>query len=137
MVPLVGSSTVKRRALSEVLAQKKIEALLKRTREAGAEIVALLKESSAFYGPAASALLMAEAIVKDTKQVLPASVFVQGEYGLEDVFIGLPARLGRGGVEEIIEIELLANELAALEKSAQEIKSIMARIPISLLQATG
>ena len=135
MVPLAGGSTVKGRPLSKALSQAKIEALIQRTREAGAEIVGFLKESSAFYAPAASVLLMAEAMLKDKKQVLPASVFARGEYGLEDVFIGLPARLGREGVEEIIEIDLLPSELKALHKSAQELKAIMARLPKDLFEA--
>lgn len=136
MVPLVGHSTVGQRSLSEVLSYGKIEALVQRTRGAGAEIVGLLKESSAFYAPAASALLMAEAILKDKKWVLPASVFAQGEYGLKDVFVGLPAKLGQGGLEEIIEIDLLPAELEALHKSAQDIKAVLARLSKSLFQTT-
>ena len=136
MVPLVGHSTVGQRSLSEVLSYGKIEALVQRTRGAGAEIVGLLKESSAFYAPAASALLMAEAILKDKKWVLPASVFAQGEYGLKDVFVGLPVKLGQGGVEEIIEIDLLPAELEALHKSAQDLKAVLARLPKSLFQTT-
>jgi len=136
MVPLVGHSTVGQRSLSEVLSYGKIEALVQRTRGAGAEIVGLLKESSAFYAPAASALLMAEAILKDKKWVLPASVFAQGEYGLKDVFVGLPVKLGQGGVEEIIEIDLLPAELEVLHKSAQDLKAVLARLPKSLFQTT-
>ncbi len=136
MVPLVGHSTVGQRSLSEVLSYGKIEALVQRTRGAGAEIVGLLKESSAFYAPAASALLMAEAILKDKKWVLPASVFAQGEYGLKDVFVGLPVKLGQGGLEEIIEIDLLPAELEALHKSAQDIKAVLAKLPKSLFQTT-
>ncbi len=136
MVPLVGHSTVGQRSLGEVLSYGKIEALVQRTRGAGAEIVGLLKESSAFYAPAASALLMAEAILKDKKWVLPASVFAQGEYGLKDVFVGLPVKLGQGGVEEIIEIDLLPAELEALHKSAQDLKAVLARLPKSLFQTT-
>ena len=136
MVPLVGHSTVGQRSLSEALSYGKIEALVQRTRGAGAEIVGLLKESSAFYAPAASALLMAEAILKDKKWVLPASVFAQGEYGLKDVFVGLPVKLGQGGLEEIIEIDLLPAELEALHKSAQDIKAVLARLPKSLFQTT-
>jgi malate dehydrogenase len=136
MVPLVGGSSVKGRPLGEVLSPDKIAALVQRTRGAGAEIVALLKESSAFYAPAASVFLMAQAILEDKKQVLPASVFAQGEYGLEDVFIGLPARLGRGGVEQIVAIDLPPAELEALHKSAQELKSIMAKLPAGLFEPT-
>jgi len=136
MVPLIGHSTVDLWSLGEVLSCGKIEALVQRTRGAGAEIVGLLKESSAFYAPAASALLMAEAILKDKKWVLPASVFAQGEYGLKDVFVGLPVKLGQGGVEEIIEIDLLPAELEALHKSAQDIRAVLARLPRSLFQTT-
>ena len=136
MVPLVGHSTVGRRPLSEFLSQGKIEDLVQRTRGAGAEIVGLLKEASAFYAPAASALSMAEAILKDKKWVLSASVFAQGEYGLKDVFVGLPVKLGRGGVEEIIEIDLLPAELEALHKSAQDLKATISKLPKSLFETT-
>ncbi len=122
MVPLPRFSSVNGVPLQELLPQSKIDALAARTRDGGAEIVALLKSGSAFYAPGVSATLMVEAILKDTKRLLPCSVYAQGEYGLKDIYIGLPVLLGKQGVEKILELKLTADELAALKKSAASIK---------------
>ena len=92
-----------------------MDGIVKRTREGGAEIVGLLKTGSAFYAPSASAVDMVEAIVKDQKRVLPCAVLCEGEYGLKDVVVGVPVRLGRGGAEQVVEYELTAEERAGLE----------------------
>jgi len=98
---------------------------VERTRGGGAEIVGLLKTGSAFYAPASSAVEMAEAILKDKKKILPCAAFLQGEYGIEGLFIGVPCKLGAGGLEEVIEIDLLADEKAALMKSAQSVRGLV------------
>lgn len=123
MVPVPSQTTVSGKPIEALLSKEKIQAIVERTQNGGAEIVALLKTGSAYYAPAASAAHMAEAILKDTKEVIPSSVLAQGEYGLTDLYIGLPAKLGKNGVEEIVEIPLTVDERAALEKSAQTIRT--------------
>ncbi len=122
MVPVVSQTTVKGKPVSQLLSAEKIKAIVERTQNGGAEIVALLKTGSAYYAPAAAAAYMAEAILKDTKEIIYSSVYAQGQYGLNDLYIGLPARLGRNGVEEIVEIELTEQEKQALHKSAEAIR---------------
>ncbi|MBW3630176.1 MAG: malate dehydrogenase, partial [Gemmatimonadetes bacterium] len=92
-----------------------------RTRTGGAEIVGLLKTGSAYYAPSSAAVQMAEAIVKDKKRILPCAAWLQGEYGMRDLFLGVPCKLGRGGLEEIIEVDLTTDEKAALQKSAEAV----------------
>ncbi len=128
MVPLPRYSTVAGIPITELLAQDRIEALVERTRNGGAEIVGLLKTGSAFYAPASAAVEMAESILKDKKKILPCATYLQGEYGINDLFIGVPVKLGTGGVEEVIEITLTEEENQALQKSAaavQELKDLL------------
>jgi len=122
MVPLIRYSTVAGIPISQLIAEDRIQAIVERTRKAGGEIVNLLKTGSAFYSPAASAVQMAEAILKDKRRILPCAVYLQGEYGLHDLFFGVPVILGAGGAEKIIEASLTAEEKAAVEKSAREVK---------------
>ncbi|HSO71744.1 MAG TPA: malate dehydrogenase, partial [Thermodesulfobacteriota bacterium] len=118
MVPLPRFSSVAGIPITELLDPAAIERLVKRTREGGAEIVSLLKTGSAFYAPASAACEMAEAIIKDKKKILPCAAYLTGEYGINDLFIGVPVKLGRGGIEQVIEIKLRPEEDAALKKSA-------------------
>lgn len=124
MVPLVRYTTAAGRPLDEWLSPSQIKALVKRTRDGGAEIVNLLKSGSAFYAPAAAVVDMVEAIMKDEKKILPCAAFCQGEYGIKDLFMGVPVVLGRGGVEKIIEYELTAEEKSALEVSAKGVQEL-------------
>jgi malate dehydrogenase len=125
MVPLVRYTTVAGIPISELLPKEKIDQLVKRTREGGAEIVSYLKTGSAYYAPSAAIVEMVESIVKDKKRILPCSVLLQGEYGLKDVFLGVPVKLGKKGVEEIIELKLTDEEKQALYASASRVKSII------------
>ena len=121
MVPLPRYSTVAGIPITHLLPQETIDRLVQRTRDGGGEIVNLLKSGSAFYAPGASVVQMVEAIVKDKKRVLPCTAYLEGEYGLRDIYFGVPVKLGAGGVEQIIEIELTADERAALQASAKEV----------------
>ena len=128
MVPLPRYSSVAGIPITELMPPDRIDALVDRTANGGAEIVGLLKTGSAFYAPASAAVEMAESILKDKKKVLPCAVYLEGEYGFNDLFIGVPVKLGTGGVEQIIEINLTDDEQAALAKSAaavQELKDIL------------
>ncbi|MCK9195494.1 MAG: malate dehydrogenase [Syntrophales bacterium] len=125
MVPLPRYSTVAGIPLPEVLSPERIEALVDRTRNGGAEIVGLLKTGSAFYAPAAAAVEMAEAILKDRKKILPCAVYLQGEYDIQDLFIGVPVKLGKRGVEEIMQLHLTDGEMSALKKSAQSVRELV------------
>ena len=122
MVPLTRHSNVAGIPLREYLPADKLEAILSRTRKGGGEIVNLLKSGSAFYAPSAAVAQMSEAILKDKHLVLPCSAYMQGEYGLNDIFFGVPVMLGRAGMERIIEYKLEADEKAAFEKSAAAVK---------------
>jgi len=128
MVPLIRYSTVAGIPISQLIAEDRIQAIVERTRKAGGEIVNLLKTGSAFYSPAASAIQMAEAILKDKRRILPCAVYLQGEYGLHDLFFGVPVILGAGGAEKIIEAALTAEEKAAVEKSAREVKESISKL---------
>jgi len=128
MVPLPRYSTVAGIPITELLPPDRIEAIVKRTANGGAEIVSLLKSGSAYYAPASAAVEMAESILKDRKKILPCAAYLQGEYGFNDLFIGVPVKLGANGVEEIIQIKLTDSEKTALEKSAaavQELKDVL------------
>ena len=128
MVPLPRYSTVAGIPITELLARDRIDALVERTRNGGAEIVSLLKTGSAYYAPASAAVEMAESILKDKKKILPCAAYLQGEYGCQDLFIGVPVKLGAKGVEDIIEITLTDEEKQALQKSAdavQELKDLL------------
>jgi len=124
MVPLPRYTTVKGTPVSELISKERLEGIVKRTREGGAEIVGLLKSGSAFYAPSASAVDMVEAIMKDQKRVLPCAVLCEGEYGLKDVVVGVPVRLGRGGAEQVVEYELTAEEQAGLVNSARAVRDL-------------
>jgi malate dehydrogenase len=131
MVPLPRYSTVAGIPITELMTPERIAALVQRTRNGGAEIVGLLKTASAFYAPSSAAVEMAESILKDKKKILPCAAYLEGEYGIRDLFIGVPVKLGAKGVEQVIEIKLTPEENAALQKSAaavQELKSAMAKL---------
>ncbi len=125
MVPLPRYSTVAGIPLPDLLPKEKIDAIVMRTAQGGAEIVALLKTGSAYYAPAASIAEMVEAILKDKKKILPCAVFLEGEYGVRGLFVGAPVKLGARGVEQIVEIKLAAEENAALQKSAAAVKELV------------
>ncbi|MGO8971156.1 MAG: malate dehydrogenase [Myxococcaceae bacterium] len=122
MVPLLRSATVGGAPLSSLLPKEKLAAIVDRTRKGGAELVELYKTGSAYFAPAASAIAMAEAYVHDSKRILPAAALLEGQYGIRGVFVGVPVRIGAGGVEEIFELPLDAQEKAELEKSVQSVK---------------
>jgi malate dehydrogenase len=123
MVPLASYTSVSGIPLTQLLSQDRIDALVQRTRKGGGEIVAYLKTGSAYYAPAAAAVQMAEAIVKDKRRILPCAAWLQGEYGMEDLFLGVPCLLGEGGLRRIVEVELSDAERAALESSAEAVRS--------------
>ncbi len=131
MVPLVRYTSVAGIPLSELLPADKIEAMVQRTRQGGAEIVSLLKTGSAYYAPSAAVVQMVESIIKDKKRILPCSVYLQGEYGMKDVVIGVPVKLGRKGMEQVMEIKLTDAEKAELAKSAEDVKANMAKVKLS------
>jgi malate dehydrogenase len=118
MVPVVSATNVSGVPLTALLSRKRLAALVDRTRQGGGEIVGLLKTGSAFYAPAAAAVQMAEAILKDQKRLVPVSAYLTGEYGLHDLFFGVPVILGAGGIEKIVPLKLSKEEEAMLEKSA-------------------
>ena len=128
MVPLPRYTTVKGKPVSELMSKEKLDAIVKRTREGGAEIVGLLKTGSAFYAPSASAVAMVDAIHKDEKLVMPCAVLCEGEYGLKDVIVGVPVKIGRGGAEQIVEYELTSDERAALDTSANAVRELCAAV---------
>jgi len=128
MVPLPRYSTVAGIPITELMTAERIAALCERTANGGAEIVSLLKTGSAYYAPASSAVEMAESILKDKKKILPCAALLTGEYGYQDLFIGVPVKLGAGGVEQIIEITLTAEETAALDKSAAAVEGLKATL---------
>jgi malate dehydrogenase len=130
MVPLPRYSTVAGIPITELLSKEAVDRLVKRTRDGGIEIVNHLKTGSAYYAPSASAVAMVESIVKDKKRILPCAVRLQGEYGLRDTFAGVPVKLGRKGMEEIIQIKLTPEEQAALNKSAEDVKQSIAKLTI-------
>jgi malate dehydrogenase len=125
MVPLPSMATVGGVAITDVLSQERVEAIVERTRGGGAEIVSLLKSGSAFYAPSAAVVEMVDSIVLDQKRVLPCAAYLQGEYGIEDLFVGVPVKLGAGGVEEIVELELTDDELEELTNSAGAVRELV------------
>jgi malate dehydrogenase len=125
MVPLPRFSTVAGIPITELLPADKIAQLCQRTAQGGAEIVNLLKTGSAYYAPASAAVEMAEAILKDKRKILPCATYLTGQYGYKDLFIGVPAKLGKGGVQEVIEIKLLPEEKTALDKSADAVRGLV------------
>jgi malate dehydrogenase len=125
MVPLASYTTVSGIPLSQLMKQDRIDALVDRARKGGAEIVGLLKTGSAYYAPSSAAVQMVEAIVKDKRRILPCAAWLEGEYGMKDLFLGVPCKLGAGGLLEVIEVELTTEEKAALEKSAEAVREPM------------
>jgi malate dehydrogenase len=125
MVPLPRYTTVASIPLPELLSRERIDAIIQRTRDGGIEIVNLLKTGGAYYAPSAAVVEMVEAILKDQKKILPCSVYLQGEYGLHDVFMGVPVKLGAAGVEQILEITLTSEEKVALHTSAAAVRDLV------------
>lgn len=130
MVPLPRYSTVAGIPLPDLMDQATIDRLVKRTANGGIEIVNFLKTGSAYYAPSSSVVQMVEAIVKDKKRILPCAVWLQGEYGLSDVVAGVPIKIGRAGMEEIVQIKLTPDEQAALNRSAADVKANIAKLSI-------
>jgi len=130
MVPLVSYTTVSGIPVSQLLSKDKLDAIVARTRTGGAEIVAHLKTGSAYYAPAAAAVQMVEAIVLDKKRVLPCSAWLQGEYGLRDIFCGVPCKLGRNGLEQILEVQLTEQEKKDLAQSAESVRVVQAGLSL-------
>ena len=122
MVPLVSYTTIAGIPLTQFLGSERIEALIERTRKGGAEIVGHLKTGSAYYAPSAAAVQMAEAIVKDKRRILPCAAYLEGEYGHDGIFLGVPCQLGEGGLQRIIEVELTKSETEALASSAEAVR---------------
>jgi len=125
MVPLTRLTTVGGIPIAQLLSTDRIEAIVQRTRKGGEEIVSYLKTGSAFYAPSAAVAQMVDAMVFDKKQILPCSVYLEGEYGLSGVFVGVPVKLGSRGVEEVIQIELAPEERAALHRSADAVRELV------------
>jgi malate dehydrogenase len=125
MVPLARLSTVAGVPLPELLPADRLEAIVQRAVEGGAEIVKLLKQGSAYYAPSASVLQMIDSILLDKKMIMPCSVYLEGEYGINGVFVGVPVKLGAKGVEQVIQLELSAEEKTALNKSADAVREIL------------
>lgn len=128
MVPLASYTSVSGIPLSQLLPQDRIDALVARTRSGGAEIVAHLKTGSAYYAPSSAAVQMAEAIVRDHRRILPCAAYLEGEYGQEGIFLGVPCKLGDGGLLQILEVELTDAEQQALQKSADAVRETMAAL---------
>jgi malate dehydrogenase len=129
MVPLSRYSTVAGVPITELLPEDRVKAIEQRTAKGGAEIVALLKTGSAYYAPAASTFEMVDAILRDRKRVLPCAVHLEGEFGVDGLFVGVPVVLGRGGFERVFEIKLTADEQAAFDKSAAAVRELVAVLP--------
>ena len=129
MVPVPRYATVNGISITQLLSAEQIARLVQRTRDGGAEIVNYLKQGSAFYAPGAAIVQMVEAIVKDKKRVLPAAAYLEGEYGLHDIYVGVPILLGAAGVEKVIEVELTTEEQAALKRSAEAVEELVRALP--------
>jgi malate dehydrogenase len=130
MVPLPRYSTVAGIPITELIEPARLDALVQRTRDGGAEIVRYLKTGSAYYAPAAAAIEMVEAILKDKKKILPCAAYLTGEYGIDGLYVGVPCKLGAGGLEQIVEIKLTSDEQAALEKSAASVRELCSVIGV-------
>jgi len=130
MVPLPRYSTVAGIPITELIEKTRLEALVQRTRDGGAEIVKYLKTGSAYYAPSAAATEMVEAILKDKKKILPCAAYLEGEYGISGLYVGVPVKLGAKGIEQILEIKLTAEEKAGLDKSAAAVKELVGVIGV-------
>jgi malate dehydrogenase len=135
MVPLVRYTSVAGIPITDLLDAAAIERLVKRTRDGGAEIVKYLKTGSAYYAPSAAVVQMVESILKDKKRVLPCSALLEGEYGIDGLYVGVPVKLGLQGIEKIFEIKLAEAEMAALQKSASAVKELVALMEPKLAEA--
>ena len=130
MVPLPRYSTVSGIGIEELIPKERLDKIVERTRKGGGEIVGLLKTGSAYYAPGAAAVQMAESIIKDKKRILPCAAFLEGEYGIEGLFVGVPVKLGADGIEEIIEIKLTEEESSALKASADAVKKTLSELKL-------
>jgi malate dehydrogenase len=130
MVPLPRYSTVAGIPITELIEKTRLEALVQRTRDGGAEIVKYLKTGSAYYAPSAAVTEMVEAILKDKKKILPCAAYLEGEYGIKGLYVGVPVKLGAKGIEQIIEIKLTPQEKTELERSASAVKELVAVIGV-------
>lgn len=130
MVPMPRYSTIAGIPVDVLLPEDRIDAIVERTRKAGGEIVSLMKTSSAYYSPSAAIIQMAEAILKDKKRIIPCSAYLEGEYGVTGCFVGVPVKLGKDGVEEIIELELTEREKEQFQASVNEVKKLVEKIKI-------
>jgi malate dehydrogenase len=130
MVPLISYTSVSGIPITQLIDKGKLDAIVDRTRNGGAEIVKHLKTGSAYYAPSAGAVQMAEAIVNDQKRILPCAAWLEGEYGMSGLYLGVPCKLGRKGLERVIEVELTADERAALEKSAEAVREPMRAVKL-------
>jgi malate dehydrogenase len=130
MVPLISYTTVSGIPVTQLMDKAKLDAIVDRTRNGGAEIVKHLKTGSAYYAPSAGAVQMAEAIVNDQRRILPCAAWLDGEYGMKGLFLGVPCKLGRGGLQKVIEVELTADERAALAKSAEAVREPMRAVKL-------
>jgi malate dehydrogenase len=130
MVPLISYTSVSGIPITQLIEKSKLDAIVDRTRNGGAEIVKHLKTGSAYYAPSAGAVQMAEAIVNDQRRILPCAAWLAGEYGMKDLFLGVPCKLGRNGLERVIEVHLTADERTALEKSAEAVREPMRAVKL-------
>src|SRR6476619_4961679 len=130
MVPLISYTSVSGSPITQLMDRATLDAIVDRTRNGGAEIVKHLKTGSAYYAPSAGAVQMAEAIVNDQRRILPCAAWLEGEYGMKGLFLGVPCKLGRNGLEKVIEVELTADERAALEKSAEAVREPMRAVKL-------
>jgi len=130
MVPLPRYSTVAGIPITELMSKETIDRLVKRTRDGGAEIVKYLKTGSAYYAPSAAAVEMVEAILKDKKKILPCAAYLDGQYGVKGLYVGVPVKLGRAGVEQVIEITLTPEEQAAFQKSAAAVRELVDKLKL-------
>ena len=132
MVPVVGSTTVGGTPITGLLTPERIDQIVQRARDGGAEIVNLLKTGSAFYAPSAAIAQMVESILLDKREILPCAAYLEGEYGIDGLFVGVPVKLGSNGVEEVIEFDLTESESAALKRSAEAVREL-----VSVMEASG
>ena len=130
MVPLISYTTVSGIPVTQLLERSQLDAIVDRTRNGGAEIVKYLKTGSAYYAPSSGAVQMAEAIVRDQKRILPCAAWLEGEYGMKGVYLGVPCKLGRRGLEKVLDVQLTADERAALAKSAEAVREPMKAVKL-------
>jgi malate dehydrogenase len=130
MVPLISYTSVSGIPVTQLMERAQLDAIVDRTRNGGAEIVKYLKTGSAYYAPSSGAVQMVEAIVRDQKRILPCAAWLEGEYGMKGLYLGVPCKLGRRGLERVIEVQLTADERAALTKSADAVREPMKAVKL-------